>query len=57
MVKFPTRIADYNSHSLALLDFFLSYDASICSTMPLPPLENSNLIVASVSIDFPSNSR
>ena len=32
MVNFPTRIPDCDSHSPALLDFFLSSDASICST-------------------------
>ena len=29
MVNFPTRIPDYDSHSTALLDFFLSSDTSI----------------------------
>ena len=38
---------------LVLLDLFLSY-ASICSTMAFPPLENSDHVVVSVSIDFPS---
>ena len=33
MVNFPTQIPDCDSHSLALLDLFLSSDASICSTM------------------------
>ena len=33
MVNFPTRIPDCDSHSPALLDLFLSSDASICSTM------------------------
>ena len=32
MVKFPTRIQGCDSHSFALLDLFLSSDASICST-------------------------
>ena len=32
-VNFPTRIPGYDSHRPALLDFFLSSDASICSTM------------------------
>ena len=32
MVNFPTRIPDCDSHSLALLDLFLSSDV-ICSTM------------------------
>ena len=36
---------------------FLSSDASICSAMALPPLENSDHVVDSVSIDFPSNSK
>ena len=31
--------------------------ASICSTITFPPLGNSNHVVASVSIDFPSNSQ
>ena len=57
MVNFPARIPDYDSHSPALLDFFLSSDTSICSTMAFPPLGNSDHIVVSVSIDFPSNSQ
>ena len=54
MVNFPTRISDCDSHSPALLDFFLSSDASICSTTAFPPLGNSDHAVFSVSIDFPS---
>ena len=46
-----------DSHSPALLDFFISSDASICSTMAFPPLENSDHVVASVPIDFPLNSQ
>ena len=57
MVKFPTRIPGCNSHSPALLDLFISCDASIYSTMTFPPLENSDHVVVSVSIDFPSNSQ
>ena len=57
MVNFPTRIPDCDSHSPALLDLFISYDISICSTMAFPPLENSDHVVVSVSIDFPSNSQ
>ena len=57
MVNFPTRIPDCDSHSPALLDFFLSSDASICSTMAFPPLGNSDRVVVSVSIDFPTNSQ
>ena len=33
MVNFPTRIPDCDSHSPALLDLFISSDASICSAM------------------------
>ena len=50
MVNFPNRIP-------ALLDLFISSDASICSTMAFPPLGNSDHIVVSVSIDFPTNSQ
>ena len=57
MVNFPTRITDCDSHSPALLDFFLSSDASICSTIAFPPLGNSDHVVVSVSIDFPSYSK
>ena len=46
-----------DSHSPALLDLFLSSDASICSTMAFYPLGNSDHVVVSVSIDFPSNSQ
>ena len=53
MVNFP----DCDSHSPALLDLFLSSDASICSTMAFPPLRNSDHVVVSVSIDFQSNSK
>ena len=55
MVHFPARIPDCDSHSPALLDFFLSSDASICSVMAFPPLGNSDHVIVSVSIDFPSN--
>ena len=54
MVNFPTRIPDCDSHSPALLDLFLSSDASICSTMAFPPSGNSDHVVVSVSIDFPT---
>ena len=42
MVNFPTWILDCNSHSPALLDLFISSDASIYSTMAFPPLGNSD---------------
>ena len=57
IVNFPTWIPDCDSHSPALLDLFISSDASICSTMAFPPLGNSDHAVVSVSIDFPINSK
>ena len=57
MVNFPTQIPGCDSHSPALLDLFISSDASSCSTMALPPLGNSDHVVVSVSTDFPSNSQ
>ena len=57
MVNFPTRIPDCDSRSPSLLDFFLSSDSSIYSTMAFPPLGNSDHLVVSVSIDFPTNSQ
>ena len=43
--------------SPALLDLFLSSDASICYAVAFPPLRNPDHVVVSVSIDFPSNSQ
>ena len=57
MVNFSTQIPDCDSHSLALLDLFHSSDANICSTMAFPPLENSDQVFISVSIEFPSYSQ
>ena len=57
IVNFPTRIPDCDSHSPALLDLFISSDASICSTIAFPLLGNSDHVVVSVSIDFPINSK
>ena len=57
MVNFPTGIPDCDSHSPALLDFFLSSDASVSSTMAFPPLGNSDHVVVSVSIDLLSYSQ
>ena len=45
MVNFPTQIPDFDSHSPALLDLFLSSDASIFSTMAFPPLGTSDHVV------------
>ena len=55
MVNFHTRNPDCDPHSLTLLDLFLSSNPSVCSTVPFPPLENSDQVVVSVSIEFPSN--
>ena len=57
MVNFPTRIPGCGFHSPALLDLFLSSDTSICSTMAFPPLGNSDHVVVSGSMDFPTNSQ
>ena len=56
MVNFPLRIPDCDSHSPVLLDLFLSFDDSICSTMAFPSSGNSDHVVVSVSFDFSSNS-
>ena len=55
MFNFSTWIHERDTHSAALLDLFISSDASICSTVLFPPLQNFDHIVVSVSIDFPSN--
>ena len=57
MANFPTQIPDCDSHSPGLLDLFISSGASIYSTMVFAPLGNSDYVVVSVSIDFPSNSK
>ena len=57
MVNFPTQIPDCRSHFPALLDLFISSDATICSLMAFPPLGNSGKVVVPVSIDLPSNSK
>ena len=54
IVNFPTQIPECDSQSLAHFNFFLSSDTSICSTMTFPPLWNSDHVVVSGSIDFPS---
>ena len=57
MVNVATRILDCDSYSSSLLDLFLSSDASVISKMVFPPLGNSDHVVVSVSMNFPSNSR
>ena len=51
IVNLSTWIPDCESHSPALLDLLFSSDASICSTIPFRPSENSDHRVVSVSID------
>ena len=55
VVNFPSQIPDCDSHNPALLDLFISSDASFCSTMAFLPFGNSDHVVVSVSIEFPSN--
>ena len=57
IVNFLTWIPDCDSYSPSLLDFFLSSDTSICSTMAFHPLGNSDHAVLFVFIDFPVNSK
>ena len=57
MVNFPNWIPDCDSHNPAPLDFFLSSDTSICSSMAFPPLGNSDHVAVSDSVDFPINSK
>ena len=57
MVNFPTCIPGCDSLSSALLDFFNSSGASICSTMAFPPFGNSDHVVVSISSYFLSYSQ
>ena len=57
MVNFCTRIPASGTPSPALLNLVISSDHSICSTVAFSPLENSDCVVVSVSIAFPSNSK
>ena len=57
MLNFPTQIQNCDSHSSTVLNLFLSSDASICSTLVFPPLENSDHVGVSVSLGFPSFSQ
>ena len=54
MVNFSTRIPDCHFHIPALLDLFISFDASICSTMAFSSFGNFDHLVVLVSIDFSS---
>ena len=55
MVNFLSWIPDCDYHSPVLLDLFISFDPSICSTMAFLPLGNS--VVVSASTGFPINSK
>ena len=57
IANFPNHIPDCDSLSPALLELFLSSDASIYSTIAFPLLVNSDHVIVSVSIDFLSNSQ
>ena len=57
IINFPTWVPDCDFHSTVLLDLFISSEASICSTVAFPPLRNSDYVIATVSIDFPINSK
>ena len=57
IVNFRTRIPDCDFNSPALLDLFISSDASICSTMAFPPLGNSDHVVVLISNDCTINSK
>ena len=56
MLNFPTWIPNYDYYSPTFLDLFVSFDASICSTIAFPSLGNSGHVFVSRSIDFLSNS-
>ena len=57
MVNFPTWIPDCDYHSPGLLGLFFSSEAIIFTAMAFPLFGNSDHVVVSVSIDFPSNSK
>ena len=52
MVNFPTQIPDCDSHIPALLHFFLSSHASICSTVAFPLLRNSVMLLPQFPLIF-----
>ena len=59
LLRWLTFLLGSQTMILAVLVFWISFfpDASICSTIVLPPLGNSDHVVVSVSIDFPSYSQ
>ena len=56
LLKWLTFLLGSQTAMVLLFSILTSY-ASICSTMAFPPLENSDHVVVSVSIYFPSNSQ
>ena len=57
MVNFLTLIPECDSDSRALLDLFISSDASVCSTIAFLSMINSYYVVVSVSMNFPITSK
>ena len=57
MVNVSTRISDYDTHSPGIWIYLFSPKATIFPRVAFPQLGNSGHVVASVSIDFPSNSK
>ena len=55
-IFYPKRLFSDGSR-IPLLDVFISFHPSICSTLAFPLFRNSDPVVVSVSIDFPSNSK
>ena len=56
LLRWLTFLLGSQTVILIVLLFWIS-DGSICSTMAFPPLGNSDHVVVSVSIDFPTNSQ
>ena len=52
MVNFPTQIPDRDSHSPALLDLFISSDASICSAMAFSHWEILIMLLSHFPLTF-----
>ena len=57
VIIFLSQMKLLSFHSPAVLDLFISSNASICSTMAFPRLGNSNHVVVSVSTNFLSYSQ
>ena len=57
MVNFAIQITGCDSHNPAVLDLYVSSDASVCSTTAFPPLGNFDHVDASISIGFLKNSK